>query len=192
VAVGTGTSAEYADAMVGLWSGIAQTLGSVDELADEPELLASDRGVWSLCRLQYRLHIAGEQAYGLVPPAGSASAHAELRDSLACARDATALLVDTIEDEGPEGAMLSLHEWRGALFRARLARLRLAAPAGMMATETQPEPDRSRGGVAAPLAAFLLALAGAGAFVGGATLGLWPLWLAGLVAVTAAVLAYRP
>jgi hypothetical protein len=190
VAARTGTGAEYADAMVGLWAGVTKTLGRVDELADEPELLASDRGVWALRRLQYRLHLAGEQAYGLEPPAGSASAHAELRDSLACARDATGLLVDTIEDDGPEGAVVLLHEWRGALFRVRLARLRLAVPAAAAAVAEPAEPERE--GIAAPLAAFLLALLGAAGFVAGTTLGLWPLWVAGMVAVTAAVLAYRP
>jgi len=190
VAAGTGTGAEYADAMVGLWAGINQTLGRVDALAEEPELLASDRGLWTLRRLQYRLHLAGEQAYGLVPPAGAATAHAELRDSLACARDATARLVDAIEDDGPDGAMISLHEWRGALFRARLARLRLAVPAA--AAVIDEEPHVSRSSIVAPLAAFMLSLLGATGFVAGATLGLWPLWLAGMTAVTAAVLVYRP
>jgi len=188
VAARTGTGADYADAMVGLWAGVTQTLGRVDHLADEPEELASDRGVDALRRLQYRLHLASEQAYGLVPPPAAASAHAELREALVCARDATALLASTIENDGPEGALALVHEWRGALFRVRLARLRLAPPA-----PSASEPgDAPRGGVAAPLTAFLLALLGAAGFVAGATLGLWPLWAAGMVAVTAAVLAYRP
>jgi hypothetical protein len=42
------------------------------------------------------------------------------------------------------------------------------------------------------LLAFALALIGALAFVAGATLALWPLWVAGLVAVCASVVAYRP
>jgi hypothetical protein len=46
--------------------------------------------------------------------------------------------------------------------------------------------------IAQPLTAFLLALGGALAFVAGATLGAWPLWSLGIVAVCAAVLAYRP
>jgi hypothetical protein len=174
--------------MVALWADVGHTLGRVDELADEPDELASDRGVSALRRLQYRLHLASEQAYGLIPPAGSASAHAELRDALACARDLTGEVADAVEDEGSDGVLQLLHEWRAALFRVRLARLRLASPA----TTPSEGPESGRGGVAAPLIAFLLALCGAGAFVAGATLGLWPLWLAGIVAVTATVVVYRP
>jgi hypothetical protein len=40
--------------------------------------------------------------------------------------------------------------------------------------------------------AFLLALCGALAFAAGATLGLWPVWVAGLLAVCGSVVAYRP
>jgi hypothetical protein len=46
--------------------------------------------------------------------------------------------------------------------------------------------------LARPVAAFLLALGGSLAFVAGATLSLWPLWAAGLVAVCGSVVAYRP
>ena len=187
MAARTGSGAEYADAMVALWADVGHTLGRVDELADEPDELASDRGVSALRRLQYRLHLASEQAYGLIPPAGSASAHAELRDALACARDLTGNVADAVEDDGSDGVLQLLHEWRAALFRVRLARLRLASPA------MEPdEPDSGHVGIAAPLIAVLLALAGAGAFVAGATLGIWPLWLAGIVAVTATVVVYRP
>ena len=57
-----------------------------------------------------------------------------------------------------------------------------------------PRPSSSphEDGIAQPLSAFLLALVGAVAFVAGATLGLWPVWGAGMLAVCAAVLAYRP
>jgi hypothetical protein len=52
--------------------------------------------------------------------------------------------------------------------------------------------DVPRPHVAAPLAAFLLALGGALAFVVGATVGPWPLWVAGILAICGSVLAYRP
>jgi hypothetical protein len=134
--------------------------------------------VQSLRRLQYALHVASEHAYGLEPPAGAASAHAELRDALAGARDLTGDLA---------AGSVSLEEWRGALLRMRLARMRLATPTSPAAIAL-PGDD----GIAQPLAAFLLALGGSLGFVAGATLDAWPLWSAGIVAVCAAVLAYRP
>jgi hypothetical protein len=50
----------------------------------------------------------------------------------------------------------------------------------------------ARGGIVRPLVAILLTLAGALAFAVGATLGIWPLWSAGLVATCVSVAAYRP
>jgi hypothetical protein len=168
VAPRTGTQERYAVQVGELWSWLSPTLRRVEEPAD----------VQSLRRLQYALHVASEHVYGLDPPQGSASAHAELADALACARDVTGELA-------AGGALLD--EWRGALLRVRLARMRLATPAPPVAPEL-PADER----FARPLAAFLLALCGALAFVAGATLGAWPLWSAGVVAICASVLAYRP
>jgi hypothetical protein len=168
VAPRTGTHEQYAVQVGELWSWLSPTLTHVDKPAD----------VQSLRRLQYALHVASEHAYGLQPPVGAASAHAELADALACARDVTG--------EFAAGDAL-LEEWRGALLRVRLARMRLAPPppaAGL----APPQKD----GIAQPLVAFLLALGGALAFVAGATLGAWPLWSAGIVAVCGSVIAYRP
>ena len=164
----TGTQEPYAVQVGALWSSLSPNLTDTAEPAD----------VKSLRRLQYALHVASEHAYGLQPPEGAATAHAELADALGCARDATGDLV-------AGGAMDD--EWRGALLRVRLARMRLAPPAAAPAVE-DPPPE----GIAQPLAAFLLALGGALAFVAGATLGAWPLWSAGLVGVCAAIFAYRP
>ena len=164
----TGTHEQYAVQVGELWSWLSPTLFHVDEPAD----------VQSLRRLQYALHVASEHAYGLQPPAGAESAHAELADALASARDMTGELAagDAV-----------LEEWRGALLRVRLARMRLATPTTRTALVRAP-----KDGIAQPLTAFLLALGGALAFVAGATLGAWPLWGAGIVAVCASVLAYRP
>jgi hypothetical protein len=164
----TGTQELYTVQVGELWSSLSPTLTRVEEPAS----------VRSLRRLQYALHVASEHAYGLEPPEGAASAHAELADALASARDVTGELA--------AGSSV-LDEWRGALLRVRLARMRLATATPPSALEL-PLKD----GIAQPLAAFLLALGGALAFVAGATTGAWPLWCAGIVAVCASVLAYRP
>lgn len=183
----TGTGDRYALALGELWSGLARTLTRLDVAAAEPDALDED-AVAALRRLQYALHLACEHAYGLEPPPAAASAHAELADALAGARDATADVAEAASIWGAEGVQPLLHEWRGALFRVRLARMRLAAP-----TPPPPAPPaRLEEGVRWPLAAFALALLGALSFVAGATLSLWPLWVAGLLAVCGSVLAYRP
>jgi hypothetical protein len=184
----TGTERSYAVAMSELWTGLARTLTRLEIVAAEPVTL-DDRGAEdALRRLQYALHLAAEHAYGLEPPPNAASAHAELADALVCARDATAEVAEAVSIWGADGVDPFLHEWRGALFRVRLARTRLAAPTPA-ATSTEPAPD---GGIRAPLIAFGLALGGALAFVAGATLALWPVWAVGIVAVCVSIVAYRP
>src|SRR5579885_244528 len=169
-----------------LWTELSRTLARLDRLAAEPERLDEQDAAPSLAQLRYGLHLASEHAYGLDPPAGAESAHAELAAALAAARDATADVAEAAA-AGTDAVAPLLPEWRGGLFRVRLARLRLAPPQRRRATE----PAASEG-IARPLAAFLLALAGALAFVGGATLGVWPVWAAGLAAVCGSVLVYRP
>jgi hypothetical protein len=171
-----------------LWSGLTRTLGRLDRLAADPDGLDSDRASQSLRRLQYALHVASEHTVGVEPPAGSASAHAELVAALTHARDATSRVAEAIVDWSSGGVEPHLHEWRGALFRVRLARLRLATPAA----DAQPAVEETRGEVWRPLLAFLLALFGAVAFVAGATLGIAFVWAAGLVAVICSVVSYRP
>ena len=130
--------------------------------AAEPERLDESGAAPALRRLQYSLHLAAEHVYGLEPPPAAASAHAELADALVCARDATADVAEAVSIWGGEGVDTLLHEWRGALFRVRLARMRLAAPAPRAVVVEEPF-KRDFGW---PLAAFMLALIGALAFVG--------------------------
>jgi hypothetical protein len=180
--------AQYAVEMSRLWSDLSATLSRLDRLAGEPDCLDGDGVEHALRRLQYALHLAAEQAYGVEPPESGATAHAELAAALACARDATAEVAEAVAAWGAEGVQPLLHEWRGALFRVRLARLRLTPPNAVRPVE-EPTPDE---GTARPLAAFLLALLGALAFVAGATLGVWPLWGAGLLSVGGSLVVYRP
>ena len=186
VAPEVGTEHRYATQVGQLWSGLARTLTSLETLADDPERL-DDEALTELRRLQYRLHTACEHAYGLAPPAAAQPNHAELAAALAGARDATAEVVDAIEAEGADAASLLVHEWRGALFRVRLARMRLAGPKRPARREA-----KRRRNLRAPLAALVLTVFGAAAFAAGATAGAWPIWVAGLVAVGASFLAYKP
>jgi hypothetical protein len=149
----------YAEQMGELWTELSHTLARLDRYAATPDRLDDVRAEVSLNRLRYALHLASEHAYGVAPPPGAETAHEPL-----------------------------LPEWRGALFRVRLARLRVATPVARKETLGEPRDD----GLTRPLVAFLLALLGALAFVAGATFGLWPVWSAGALAVCASVLAYRP
>ncbi len=104
------------------------------------------------------------------------------------ARDATAEVAEAVAAWGAAGVEPLLPEWRGALFRVRLARLRLTPPGQVAPTASAEDYE----GPARPLLAFLLALFGAVAFVGGAATGAWPVWSAGMLAVGASVVVYRP
>jgi hypothetical protein len=173
---GTGERQGYANALAGLWTGLARTLARLDEIA--AHALDGD-GADELPRLQYALHAASERVYGIEPPAGAESAHAELAAALAGARDATAEVLEALESGGTAAAAAHVLEWRGALFRVRLARLRLGNPAPAPRTAAdavEPAPPLSR------LAAALV-LGGLAAFAGGAISGVWPVWIAGLVLV---------
>jgi hypothetical protein len=183
-----GIGERYATQVGALWTGLARTLAQLERLAADPACLDDEDALDSLKLLQYRLHVASEDAYGISPPSGVEPVHAELAAALAGARDSTAELVEALDEDGLESALVCLHEWRGALFRVRLARLRLSVPA-----PEAPQPRKERpAGVRAPLLAVVLAVLGAAGFLSGAALDIWPLWAAGLTAVGAAFISYKP
>jgi hypothetical protein len=184
----TGTGERYVVAMGELWTPLARTLTRLDTIAGEPGRLEQHDAADALRRLQYALHLAREHAYGLTPPPGATTAHAELADALECARDATAEIAQAAALWGADGVEPLLHEWRGALLRVRLARLRLTSAPPV----ARPASNDAAPGITAPLVAFLFALVGAVAFVAGATLGMWPVWVLGMLAVCGSVLVYRP
>jgi hypothetical protein len=183
----TQTGERYATQVGELWSGLAQTLARLEALAADPDRLDEEDSVDALRRLQYRLHSASEYTLGLSPPAAAEPAHSELAAALTCARDATGEVVGAIEAAGAHAVEALLHEWRGALFRVRLARLRLTGT-----RKPAPPANEELPALKAPLAATGLTIAGAGVFVVGATLGPWPIWVAGMMAVCLSLLLYRP
>lgn len=177
----------YASQVGELWSGLARTLVRIEALAGEPDRLADEDEVRELRRLQYRLHAAAEDAVGLSPPPGTEELHGALGEALGDARDLTGELVEALELEGPDAVNTRIYEWRGALFRVRLARLRLATAASPPEAEPADTP-----GIGAPLAALALSLGGTIAFLVGATVGPWSLWICGAVALCLSLVVYRP
>jgi hypothetical protein len=179
----------YAAALSGLWSRLARALAELEAIASNPDELLDDEMLERLPPLQYALHAVAELAVGLRPPRGAETAHAELAASLAAARDITAEVFEAVELGGATAAEPLLPEWRGALFRVRLARLRIATPSPLPVEEA-PEPELAHG--ASALTATLLALSGAAVFAAGATLGLWPVWALGLALFAGGLLVYTP
>jgi hypothetical protein len=184
--LGTGTRHGYASKLADVWLGLSHTLNRLEALAAEPDdTLDDEEALAALPGLQYALHAASESVAGIAPPPGAEAQHEELAGALADARDATGEVADSLACGGVEGAWPLVYEWRGALFRVRLARHRLSArPAGEVA---EPEVSRPRF-----TAAVLLCALGLVATILGALLGLWPIAAAGLVLAAAAILRHRP
>jgi hypothetical protein len=186
--VGSGERQGYPSAMAGLWSGLSRTLSRLELIAAEPIERLEDAAD-ELPGLQYALHRASELTLGIEPPPGAETAHEELAIALADARDVTGEVAEALAMWGADGAVPLVHEWRGALFRVRLARLRLTGrrPHGEPQRPAQPAPFPRPA-----LVATLLVLAGTIAFAIGAVTSFWPLWAGGLTVVSAGFLAYQP
>jgi hypothetical protein len=181
---GTGAARQYAGTMAGFWSGLSTTLRGLESIASDSRRL--DVGaVEALRLLQYRLHWSSEALAGVEPPPGARERHQELADALTYARDATGEIAEAIEFDGRDGARNLLLEWRGALFRVRLARMRLTV-------QPPADPPAAPGGMLAAALATGATVLGAAAFVAGAVLVLWPVWAAGLALVAGGALVYRP
>jgi hypothetical protein len=187
VAQETQAGLRYASQVGELWGELSHTLARLEAIALAPERLDDEETSGALRRLQYRLHLASESVLGLSPPAAAEHAHSELADALAGARDATGDVAIAVGERGSHGAAPMLFEWRGALFRVRLARLRLT---GDQPPQAPARPQLPR--LEAPLAASLLTIGGTAAFAVGATTGPWPLWVAGMIAVCLSLIFYRP
>lgn len=180
------TREQYATALDGLWNDLTGALVRLERIAAEPDELDED-ALEVLPVLQYSLHRAGEAIQGLAPLPASVEAHRELAAALEDARDVTGDVACLLEIDDYFGAAELVHEWRGALFRVRLARRRLIRLPPPLQRELEEPPTTT----AVALALSLLA-AGTVAFLAGAVLVMWPLWAAGLGVVATSLLVYRP
>jgi hypothetical protein len=187
----SGARQGYAVALTGLWSRLSRSLAELEAIAADPDELLVEETLPVLAEARYALHATAELAVGIDPPAGGEAAHVELAAALADARDATADIAEAVELGGTTAAEPLLPEWRGALFRVRLARLRASTPRPLPADPAHAT-DRAPSFSRTALTAVLLVIVGAAAFAGGATLALWPLWAVGLGLFASGLLIYRP
>jgi hypothetical protein len=155
---------------------LGRTLRRLETLALRPPEEHGSGSLDELVRLQHALHRLSERY----------ASHPDMSAALESARDATGELAETAAGGGWRAAAPLVWEWRGALFRVRLERMALARPLPDAAPD-QPERD-----LRPALISLCLTFAGGAAFVGGAVLATWPLWVAGMLAVVAGALVYRP
>src|SRR5512132_3290617 len=114
----------YTAAVTDLWERVGTALIRLERVADSTSEELVEEHAEELPGLQYALHSGAELAVGIDAPDLAATLHAELVSALAEARDATAEVAYASETGDPEAVEPLLPEWRGALFRVRLARLR--------------------------------------------------------------------
>ena len=196
-AVRTGARRDYASAVTDLWEGLGAALARLERIADAPaDEIALEAGN-ELPALQYHLHAGAELALGIRPPAGAHAIHAELVAALAQARDATAEIATALDDFDEELVARLVPEWRGALFRVRLARLRALERSPLQVPDRRSEPVEEAQGpdasvMRAAVAATVLVLAGALLFTAGAVLAAWPVWAAGLALFAGGFVLFRP
>ena len=187
----------YTAAVTDLWERVGTALTRLERVADSSSEELVDEHGEELPGLQYALHAGAELAVGIDAPVTAASLHAELVEALGEARDATADVSFALEYGDPEAVEPLLLEWRGALFRVRLARLRALersranVPDPPTRTVDQPRGRQDRIAVSAIVATTLI-LGGAFLFTAGAVFVAWPVWAAGLALFAGGFVLYRP
>jgi hypothetical protein len=188
----------YSDAVTDLWGRVGTALVRLERIADSPPDAVADELVDELPGLQYTLHAGAELAVGIDPPTGAETVHAELVAALSEARDATSEVARALEFGENDLVEPLLPEWRGSLFRVRLARLRAVerpeTPEAATTRGPTPTQERERGSASTltPIIATLLVLGGALLFTAGAVLVAWPVWAAGLALFAGGFVLYRP
>ena len=191
----TQTGERYATQVGELWSGLSRTLARLEALAAEPELLDDDERSTRCGAFSTACTSRASTRSGSPAGRGRAGAHRARGGARRRARRDRRGRRGARRRRALDGVDALLHEWRGALFRVRLARLRLRRAAAGAATL-----DRSpRAGAAAARArARWRAVLARGrrrrrASRVGATLELWPVWVAGDARASAARSSrYRP
>jgi hypothetical protein len=186
----------YAEAVSRLWERVGAALVRLERVAESPADGVADGFLEELPQLQYSLHAGAELAVGIEPPPGAETLHAELVSALGEARDITAEVGFALEAGDVELVEPLLPEWRGALFRVRLARLRALERTSLQMGgdgNAEPEPSRSRRErpSASALVATGLVIGGAFLFTAGAVLAAWPVWAAGLALFAGGFVLYR-
>jgi hypothetical protein len=186
----------YTAAVTDLWERVGTALTRLERVADSSSEELVDEHAEELPGLQYALHAGAELAVGIDAPVTAATLHADLVAALAEARDATADVSFALEYGDPEAVEPLLLEWRGALFRVRLARLRAlersrAAVEERTSPAARPRERHDRTAISAVVATILI-LGGAFLFTAGAVLVAWPVWAAGLALFAGGFVLYRP
>lgn len=185
----------YTAAVTDLWERVGTALTRLERVADASSAELVEEHAEELPGLQYALHSGAELAVGIDAPDMAATLHAELVAALAEARDATADISYALEIGDPEAVEPLLLEWRGALFRVRLARLRALERSRALVAEGPRRSSRharsDRIAVSAIVATVLI-LGGAFLFTAGAVLVAWPVWAAGLALFAGGFILYRP
>jgi hypothetical protein len=180
-----------------LWERVGTALTRLERIAESPSEELLDAHADELPGLQYSLHAGAELAVGIDAPLAAEALHAELVAALGEARDATAEVAYALDNDDSETVDALVPEWRGTLFRVRLARLRVlerSRAAGREQAAAQEEPSSRRSGRSSVSAvvATLLILGGAFLFTAGAVLVAWPIWAAGLALFAGGFVLYRP
>jgi hypothetical protein len=185
----------YTAAVTDLWERVGSALTRLERVADSSSAELVEDHADELPGLQYALHSGAELAVGIDAPDMAATLHAELVAALAEARDATADVSSALESGDPDAVEPLLLEWRGALFRVRLARLRALERSRALVGESPrrtPRRGRSEGIAVSAIVATILILGGAFLFTAGAVLVAWPVWAAGLALFAGGFILYRP
>lgn len=196
--VRTGGRQTYTAAVTDLWERVGTALTRLERIAESsPDVLVEEHSD-ELPVLQYSLHAGAELAVGIQPPAAAEDLHEELVSALTEARDATAEVAYAVEVDEADGVEPLLPEWRGTLFRVRLARLRALERTNALATEARVaqaarrRKTETQGSSLTAIVATMLILGGAFLFTAGAVLVAWPVWAAGLALFAGGFSLYRP